>query len=91
MICCYCDRTLSCGGCGMEQPDDTPWQPIETKPKDHFQVLVWGPYGHRVAFWDVTWTWWTPDGADPIDWAPTHWMPLPKRPILLKTAEGEQK
>jgi hypothetical protein len=22
MICCYCDRTLSCGGCGMEQPDN---------------------------------------------------------------------
>lgn len=24
MICCYCDRTLSCGGCGMEQPDNAP-------------------------------------------------------------------
>lgn len=56
------------------------WRPIETKPRDHFPVLIWGPYGHRVAFLDVTWTWFTTDADDPLDYEPTHWMPLPLRP-----------
>lgn len=56
------------------------WQPIETKPRNHFPVLVWGPFGHRVAFQDVTWAWWEPAAADPIDWKPSHWMSLPARP-----------
>jgi hypothetical protein len=56
------------------------WQPIETKPRDHFAVLVWGLYGPCVAFLDVTWKWFVHEGEEPLDWEPTHWMPLPERP-----------
>jgi hypothetical protein len=59
---------------------DDEWQSIETKPRDHLLVLIYGPFGCRVAFWDVTWRWWTPDGEEPLDYTPTHWMPLPERP-----------
>ena len=60
----------------------SPWQPIETKPRDHFPVLVYGLYGQLVAFLDVTWMWWPfPAGEDgPLDYVPTHWQPLPAPP-----------
>jgi hypothetical protein len=74
------DITEQTAHAGHTEVGTAGWRPIKTKPRDHFPVLVWGPYGHRVAFYDVTWTWWTPDGAEPIDWTPTDWMPLPKRP-----------
>jgi hypothetical protein len=67
----------------------SPWQPIETKPKDHFPVMVWGPFGHRVAFEDVTWTWYEPAMEEPMDWKPSHWMPLPTRPDTRPLREGK--
>ena len=58
------------------------WQPIETAPKNHFPVLVYGLYGQMVAFKDVTWKWWPfPASEDgPLDFTPTHWMRLPEPP-----------
>lgn len=61
------------------------WRPIETKPKNHFPCLVWGPFGHRVAFQDVTWAWWEPAAVEPMDWKPSHWMPLPVTPGRILT------
>ena len=53
------------------------WQPIETKPRDHFQVLVWSErLGQVVAFLDVTWAWWPCPAIEPLSSAPTHWRPL---------------
>jgi len=53
------------------------WQPIETKPRDHFPALVWSErLGQVVAFLDVTWTWWPQPAIEPLSSAPTHWRPL---------------
>lgn len=53
------------------------WQPIETKPRDHFPVLVWSEkLGQVVAFLDVTWAWWPCPAIEPLSSAPTHWRPL---------------
>lgn len=54
------------------------WQPIETKPADHFPVLIDGPYGIHTAFQDVTWTWYVRGGIE-LDYTPTRWRPLPER------------
>lgn len=59
----------------------TAWQPIETKPRDHFPVLAWSEqFGAVVAFLDVTWTWWPCPATEQLPSAPTHWQPLPERP-----------
>lgn len=59
------------------------WQPIETAPKDGYDILVSRSYlGEpvRLAFWDEArggqWSIWP--GRECID--PTHWMPLPSPP-----------
>jgi len=64
----------------------SPWQPIETAPKDGTCVLLLCPHGQYVSWWDT----------EPIEWwmvsdnkfeprpirgaAPTHWQPLPAPP-----------
>ena len=57
------------------------WRPIETAPRDHFPRLVWAKHWPVcVAFLDVTWAWWPVPAHEPLDWAPTHWQPLPTPP-----------
>lgn len=59
------------------------WQPIETAPKDDW-ILVWGP-GSLVR--DACWfshnglEGWT-EGDGVLTIKITHWMPLPKPPVL---------
>lgn len=71
------------------------WQPIKTAPKDGTSVIIAVPHNDPSGFvvgeaycnerrggW-----WWAnlsydDDYADPIRQAPTHWMPLPKPPVL---------
>lgn len=66
----------------------TDWQPIETAPKDGTDILLaaWEDDG---SYWNATGSWWIDrffffygSGNDPImlDFAPTHWMPLPPCP-----------
>ncbi len=66
----------------------SPWQPIETAPKDHFVVLICGPYGRMTAFRDVNWDWWQFPASRELGYIPTHWMPLPDGPAL-PSAEGK--
>ena len=62
----------------------SPWQPIETAPKDGRTILGWDRlatraytmrWGHSVSIY-VLREWWGEGGAE----RPTHWMPLPKPP-----------
>jgi hypothetical protein len=60
------------------------WQPIETAPKDGYDILaVEGPFV-RIVFWDTArgglWSKWP--GREPMH--PTHWMPLPALPEITK-------
>lgn len=68
------------------------WQPIETAPKDETEVLLYCP-DDVLPQWSITTGW-----ADNHGWHlvqtggyaedndvypnPTHWMPLPKPPML---------
>ena len=60
--------------------DSNGWMPIETAPKNHLPILVYGPYGRLVAFRDVTWAWWPVPASEKLDYTPTHWQPLPNLP-----------
>lgn len=59
------------------------WKPIETAPKDGFEVLllfhktgdrVVGVFQRRKKCWVNAWT------ANEFYFPPTHWMPLPEPP-----------
>lgn len=78
------------------------WLPIETAPTDGTDILLaaWnshdapgGPYtDYVVAAWDVEECggengWSTDHGLEPIDFDPTHWMPLPSPPPM----DGKKK
>lgn len=59
------------------------WQPIETAPKDGTEILLLSKCDMGVCYWcsERSFTGWT------VGWGmvfrnPTHWMPLPKLPIL---------
>ena len=69
------------------------WQPIETAPKDGTRILAYSRmarvlYAHRertypdiavVAFTD---DWWSNTAFEHHRFPhPTHWMPLPEKPI----------
>lgn len=70
------------------------WQPISTAPMDETPVLIFCPdrdstegtcYVAWFGTFDIEW-WHVEDGKfgpRPVRGpAPTHWMPLPSRPIL---------
>lgn len=56
------------------------WRPIGEAPRNHFPVLVDGPYGRLVAFLDITFTWWPVPATKPLGYVPTHFQPLPLPP-----------
>jgi len=60
------------------------WQPIETAPMNHLPVLVNTEHGQVVAFLDVMWIWWPCPATEPLEWKPTHWMPLPPPPQSIE-------
>ena len=62
------------------------WQPIETAPKDGTRIAVCGAAGN--VWFDVRWEKrsragerWT-SFLGPVQFDPTHWMPLPKAPEM---------
>lgn len=63
----------------------SPWQPIETAPKDGRAILVnAGGFSYSVE-WSEEFDWWCVDDnkLGPFrlrGCAPTHWMPLPPAP-----------
>lgn len=73
--------------------DETPWQDIETAPKDvwiitwngeEVQPMRWGkdhasPYD-GWCFADHVWGGVLYEGVNEVDIEPTHWMPLPPPP-----------
>lgn len=75
------------------------WQPIETAPKDGTRIIIFlgSPWARIVtARWFDLWRNWQ-EGDFPEDrdeycgigsQVPTHWMPLPAVPAILKAAGG---
>lgn len=60
-------------------PAPTPWQPIETAPKDGTWVLLYDVCDYMVvAVWDYDG--WYDLAEDTAHYHPTHWMPLPPKP-----------
>ena len=73
----------------------TEWKPIETAPTDGTEILGWLKEGKwavvsfKVTNYYCAWNreyrdskaWW----KDNVTCTPTHWMPLPKPPIMEKT------
>jgi hypothetical protein len=68
------------------------WQPIETAPKDGTPVLIYEPgtppqmglqmvVAHYDGHWGPEHRWRGTYGDGDASWNPTHWMPLPPRPI----------
>lgn len=66
-----------------------PWQPIETAPKAHKEhvLLYWPHWGERPfdAYW-YNGQWCAERVLDGMGPGPTHWMPLPKPPVLEASA-----
>jgi len=63
------------------------WQPIETAPIDHEDILLWTPSGMLVGYCYVRDKWHASgvkasheDCDVELYEAPTHWMPLPSDP-----------
>jgi hypothetical protein len=66
------------------------WQPIESAPKDHSTLLLWGRYWSEGQGWFQSplmgrWTavrdrWECVWGGRWFGVRPTHWMPLPAAP-----------
>jgi hypothetical protein len=64
----------------------SPWQPIETAPKDEDQAIIVWRKGHeaQIVEWggDAFPYWEGKMGDDyrTLTWEPTHWMPVPVPP-----------
>jgi hypothetical protein len=74
----------------------SPWQPIETAPKDGTRIIGWswqygasetssktysqGSIGYEQGLTDRWWQWYEPQSGCLSRWLPTHWMPLPPTP-----------
>lgn len=65
------------------------WQPADKLPYEGVTVLVWAPsrdepslaYLSLAPSWAEGDFWWRhADTGVPLDWEPTHWMPLPPPP-----------
>ena len=77
----------------MAMAEKSPWQPIETAPKDGTRILAWnseygaretksetyreGSIGFSEGRTDRWWEWLEPQNNWSLKWSPTHWMPLP--------------
>lgn len=64
------------------------WQPIETAPKNGLRLIlaahVSGNTRVFIGGFDPYWhgkCWVSEDARVPIGFEPTHWMPLPERPV----------
>lgn len=60
------------------------WRLIETSPADTY-LLVWCPdylgFEHVIAAWDsASECWVCGDPEEPLEFTPSHWMPLPEAP-----------
>lgn len=70
-----------------EHAKATEWQPIATAPKDGTEILLrGGPENQSWAVWVRKGNWarqrecWSVDMLPPIQYPPTHWLPLPLPP-----------
>ena len=59
---------------------ESQWRQIESAPRNHFPILLYGEYGMLIGFQDVTWEWWPYPAHEALGYVPTHWMPLPEPP-----------
>ena len=61
------------------------WQPIETAKRDEMRsVLLLTPEGIQIGWWSDRAANWLADDGEYL-WAdPTHWMPLPPAPEVVK-------
>lgn len=76
------------GDASYEKNLELKWQPIETAPKDGTAILVYEGDDIGVVLWrqqaftNGEMEWCAQDCCDGVTiYKPTHWMPLPKRPI----------
>lgn len=62
------------------------WRSIESAPKDEDVIAFFPDAVTEImvvhCFDDGSCDWYEPHGRQPIDVAPTHWMPLPPGPQL---------
>ena len=80
------------------QNSTTEWQPIETAPKNGTPILIWDGNTQCVARMEFWFTGhegsWVCIGASGYECSsnfdsPTHWMPLPERPLERKLGKGD--
>ena len=61
------------------------WQPIDTAPKDGTHILAYqpGPFDccTVIHWYGGAWSVVVVSYYD-VEWAPTHWMPLPPPPVV---------
>lgn len=72
-------RTWVCTSCGEHflYPPKSPWQPIETAPKDGTLVLVYEECnGIMLGYYRTEWR----EATEAMTIQPTHWQPLPEPP-----------
>lgn len=68
------------------------WQPIETAPKDGTEILLFSITDIGLCYWRddnvmTGWTW----GLGKAFRLPSHWMPLPAKPVLTKPTSIEDE
>ena len=72
------------------------WQPIETVLKDGTRVVLAAEpvtLDDRWTFWEDSWRTYLDgihEGWGRATLHPTHWMPLPKLPAMMKKLEGSE-
>lgn len=74
-----------------EEPatDQSPWQTIESAPKDGTKILLWDGHDCNTASWDKHEGWVVSCVATDFNYYetvnnPTHWQPLPAPPVTEK-------
>lgn len=56
------------------------WMEMDSAPKNHLPVLIYGKHGAVTAFRDVAWVWWPIPAKKKLKYIPECWQHLPGHP-----------